>query len=33
VLNANAGTQFDASVVAALVGYLYRRRQSGLTTV
>jgi diguanylate cyclase (GGDEF)-like protein/putative nucleotidyltransferase with HDIG domain len=32
-LNANAGTQFDANVVAALVGCLYGRRQSGLATV
>ena len=32
-LNANAGTQFDARVVEALIGYLYGRRQSGLATV
>ena len=31
-LTANAGTQFDPSVVEALIGYLYGRRQSGLTT-
>jgi diguanylate cyclase (GGDEF)-like protein/putative nucleotidyltransferase with HDIG domain len=28
-LNANAGTQFDPSVVEALIGYLYGLRQSG----
>lgn len=27
----NAGTQFDANVVEALVGYLYGRRQAGVT--
>ncbi len=32
-LTANAGTQFDPQVVEALVGYLYGRRQSGLTAV
>ncbi|MGI9019921.1 MAG: bifunctional diguanylate cyclase/phosphohydrolase [Solirubrobacterales bacterium] len=32
-LNANAGEQFDAEVVQALIGYLYGRRQSGLTTI
>ncbi len=32
-LNAHAGTQFDADVVEALIGYLYGRRQSGLATV
>jgi putative nucleotidyltransferase with HDIG domain len=32
-LTANAGTQFDPTVVEALVGYLYGRRQAGLTTV
>lgn len=32
-LSAQAGTQFDPEVVEALVGYLYGRRQSGLTTV
>ena len=32
-LNANAGTQFDSRVVEALIGYLYGRRQSGLSTV
>ena len=31
-LTANAGTQFDPRVVEALIGYLYGRRQSGLTT-
>ena len=32
-LTSNAGTQFDPEVVEALVGYLYGRRQSGLTAV
>jgi diguanylate cyclase (GGDEF)-like protein len=32
-LNAHAGTQFDANVVQALIGYLYGRRQAGLATV
>ncbi len=32
-LSGNAGTQFDPQVVEALVGYLYGRRQSGLTAV
>lgn len=32
-LTANAGTQFDPTVVEALIGYLYGRRQSGLATV
>ena len=32
-LTENAGTQFDPQVVEALVGYLYGRRQSGLTAV
>jgi diguanylate cyclase (GGDEF)-like protein len=32
-LSANAGSQFDPHVVEALVGYLYGRRQSGLTAV
>ena len=32
-LNANAGTQFDPDVVQALIGYLYGRRQSGLSAV
>ena len=32
-LRENAGTQFDPEVVGALVGYLYGRRQSGLTAV
>jgi diguanylate cyclase (GGDEF)-like protein len=32
-LTNNAGTQFDPEVVEALVGYLYGRRQSGLTAV
>jgi len=32
-LSANAGSQFDPSVVEALVGYLYGRRQAGLTAV
>jgi diguanylate cyclase (GGDEF)-like protein len=31
-LTSNAGTQFDPKVVEALVGYLYGRRQLGLTT-
>jgi diguanylate cyclase (GGDEF)-like protein/putative nucleotidyltransferase with HDIG domain len=32
-LTDNAGSQFDPQVVEALVGYLYGRRQSGLTAV
>jgi diguanylate cyclase (GGDEF)-like protein len=32
-LTSNAGTQFDPEVAGALVGYLYGRRQSGLTAV
>jgi diguanylate cyclase (GGDEF)-like protein len=32
-LSRNAGTQFDPEVAGALVGYLYGRRQSGLTAV
>jgi diguanylate cyclase (GGDEF)-like protein len=32
-LTANAGSQFDANVVEALVGYLYGRRQAGLAAV
>jgi diguanylate cyclase (GGDEF)-like protein len=32
-LSANAGTQFDPNVVETLVGYLYGRRQAGLTAV
>ena len=32
-LHTNAGTQFDPQVVEVLVGYLYGRRQSGLTAV
>ncbi len=32
-LTSNAGSQFDPSVIEALVGYLYGRRQSGLTAV
>ncbi len=32
-LTSNAGTQFDPEVVQALVGYLFGRRQSGLTAV
>ncbi len=32
-LSDNAGTQFDPEVVEALVGYLFGRRQSGLTAV
>jgi diguanylate cyclase (GGDEF)-like protein len=32
-LSAHAGTQFDPSVVEALVGYLYGRRQAGLAAV
>jgi HD-GYP domain-containing protein (c-di-GMP phosphodiesterase class II) len=32
-LSSNAGSQFDPSVVEALVGYLYGRRQAGLTAV
>ena len=32
-LTANAGTQFDAEVVQALVGYLVGRRQAGLEVV
>jgi diguanylate cyclase (GGDEF)-like protein len=32
-LTANAGSQFDPSVVEALVGYLYGRRQAGLAAV
>ncbi len=32
-LSGNAGTQFDPDVVQALVGYLYGRRQAGLTAV
>jgi diguanylate cyclase (GGDEF)-like protein/putative nucleotidyltransferase with HDIG domain len=32
-LHSNAGTQFDPQVVEALVGYLYGRRQGGLSTV
>ena len=32
-LSSNAGTQFDPEVTGALVGYLYGRRQSGLTAV
>jgi diguanylate cyclase (GGDEF)-like protein len=32
-LTANAGTQFDPQVIEALVGYLYGRRQSGVTAV
>ncbi len=32
-LTANAGTQFDPTVVETLVGYLYGRRQSGLAAV
>jgi diguanylate cyclase (GGDEF)-like protein len=32
-LTGNAGTQFDPEVVQALVGYLFGRRQAGLTAV
>ena len=32
-LSSNAGSQFDPSIVEALVGYLYGRRQAGLTAV
>jgi diguanylate cyclase (GGDEF)-like protein/putative nucleotidyltransferase with HDIG domain len=32
-LHSNAGTQFDPEVIEILVGYLYGRRQSGLTAV
>jgi diguanylate cyclase (GGDEF)-like protein len=32
-LTGHAGTQFDPEVVQALVGYLYGRRQAGLSTV
>ena len=32
-LSGNAGTQFDPDVVQALVGYLFGRRQAGLTAV
>ncbi len=32
-LSNNSGTQFDPEVTGALVGYLYGRRQSGLTAV
>jgi diguanylate cyclase (GGDEF)-like protein len=32
-LSGNAGTQFDPEVVEALVGYLFGRRQAGLTAV
>jgi HD-GYP domain-containing protein (c-di-GMP phosphodiesterase class II) len=32
-LSRNAGTQFDQEVVQALVGYLFGRRQAGLTAV
>ncbi len=32
-LGNNAGTQFDPDVTGVLVGYLYGRRQSGLTAV
>jgi diguanylate cyclase (GGDEF)-like protein len=32
-LSGNAGTQFDPEVVQALVGYLFGRRQAGLTAV
>jgi HD-GYP domain-containing protein (c-di-GMP phosphodiesterase class II) len=32
-LSAGAGTQFDPDVVEALVGYLYGRRQAGLTAI
>ena len=32
-LTSNAGTQFDPEVVEALVGYLFGRRQAGLTAV
>jgi HD-GYP domain-containing protein (c-di-GMP phosphodiesterase class II) len=32
-LTRNAGTQFDPNVAEALVGYLYGRRQGGVTTL
>ena len=32
-LSGNAGTQFDPDVVQALIGYLFGRRQAGLTAV
>ena len=32
-LTGNVGTQFDPEVVQALVGYLFGRRQAGLTVV
>ncbi len=32
-LSGNAGTQFDPEVVQALIGYLFGRRQAGLTAV
>jgi HD-GYP domain-containing protein (c-di-GMP phosphodiesterase class II) len=32
-LSGNAGTQFDPEVIEALVGYLFGRRQAGLTAV
>ena len=32
-LTRNAGSQFDPTVAEALVGYLYGRRQAGLTAL